>query len=177
MTTPIVKTAMESEEVSVIDALRLAFAADPAVRWVWPNPQKYLSHFSTFARAFGGKAFANKSAHYVGNYSGAALWLPPDVHPDVDQLIALLLSTGSDEAKKDGPEIFEKMSGYHPNDPHWYLPLLGVDPLHHGKGLHYCSMLYSFAIKITNMPISNHQTQGTFPYTNGMDLNCLAQSR
>jgi hypothetical protein len=98
MTTPIVKTATESEEVSVIDALKLAFAADPAVRWVWPNPQKYLSHFSTFVRAFGGKAFANRSAHYVGNYSGAALWLPPDVYPDVDQLIALLQSTGSDEA-------------------------------------------------------------------------------
>jgi ribosomal protein S18 acetylase RimI-like enzyme len=135
MTTPIVKTATESEEVSVIDALKLAFAADPAVRWVWPNPQKYLSHFSAFVRAFGGKAFANKSAHYVGNYSGAALWLPPDVYPDVDQLIALLQSTGSDEAKKDGPEIFEKMSGYHPNEPHWYLPLLGVDPFHHGKGM------------------------------------------
>ncbi len=42
---------------------------------------------------------------------------------------------GSDDAKKDGPEVFEKMSSYHPNEPHWYLPLLGVDPLHHGKGL------------------------------------------
>jgi ribosomal protein S18 acetylase RimI-like enzyme len=135
MTLPIVKTAIESDEASVIDALKLAFVADPATRWVWPDPQKYLSHFSSFARAFGGKAFAYESAHYVGNYSGAALWLPPNVHPDVDQLISLLQSTGSDEAKKDGPEVFEKMSSYHPNEPHWYLPLLGVDPLHHGKGL------------------------------------------
>ena len=30
MTVPNVKTAMESDEVGVIDALRLAFAADPA---------------------------------------------------------------------------------------------------------------------------------------------------
>jgi hypothetical protein len=55
MTEPLVKTAMESNEAGVIDALKLAFAADPAVRWVWPEPQKYLSHFSSFARAFGGK--------------------------------------------------------------------------------------------------------------------------
>jgi hypothetical protein len=34
MTTPIVKIAKESEEAAVIDALRLAFAADPATRWV-----------------------------------------------------------------------------------------------------------------------------------------------
>ena len=135
MTVSIVKTATESDESRVIDALKLAFAADPAVRWVWPDPHKYLSYFSSFARAFGGEAFANKSAHYVGNYSGVALWLPPNVQPDIDQLVALLQSSGSDEAKKDSPEIFEKMGGYHPNEPHWYLPLLGVDPLHHGKGL------------------------------------------
>src|SRR5215210_895493 len=135
MTTPIVKTAIEADEADVIDALKVAFVADPATRWVWPDPQKYLSNFSSFAKAFGGKAFAHKSAHYVGNYSVAALWLPPKVHPDVDVLIALLQSSGSDEAKSEGPEVFERMSGFHPNEPHWYLPLLGVDPLHHGKGL------------------------------------------
>jgi len=135
MTIPIVNTATESDEAGVIDALKLAFVADPATRWVWPEPQKYLSHFSSFALAFGGKAFAYGSAHYVENYSGAALWLPPNVHPDVEPLIALLQSSGSDEAKKDGPEVFEKMNSYHPNEPHWYLPLLGVDPLHHGKGI------------------------------------------
>jgi ribosomal protein S18 acetylase RimI-like enzyme len=135
MTIPIVKTAKESDEDGIIDVLKIAFVADPATRWVWPDPQKYLSHFSSFAKAFGGKAFAYESAHYVGNYSGAALWLPPNVYPDVDLLTALLQSSGSDESKKDGPEIFEKMSRYHPHEPHWYLPLLGVDPLHHGKGL------------------------------------------
>src|SRR5919106_1971233 len=135
MTLPIVKTAGESDEAAVIDALRLAFAADPATRWVWPEPQKYLSHFSSFVKAFGGKAFAYKSAHYIGNYSGVALWLPPNVHPDVEQLIALLQSTGSNDAKMYGPEIFKKMDSYHPKEPHWYLPLLGVDPLHYGKGL------------------------------------------
>jgi ribosomal protein S18 acetylase RimI-like enzyme len=135
MTTPIVKTATDSDKDGVFDALKLAFVADPATRWVWPDPHKYLSSFSSFAKAFGGKAFENGSAHYVGNYSGAALWLPPNVHPDVDTLIALLQGSGSDEAKRDGPEVFERMSSFHPNEPHWYLPLLGVDPLKHGKGL------------------------------------------
>lgn len=32
-------------------------------------------------------------------------------------------------------ELFKEMGGYHPNEPQWYLPLLGVDPLHHGKNL------------------------------------------
>lgn len=115
MTLPVVKTAVESDEAGVFDALKLAFAADPAVRWVWPDPQKYLSHFSSFAEAFGGKAFAYQSAHYVGNYCGAALWLPPNIHPDVEQLISLLQSSGSDQAKKDGLKVFKKMGSYHLN--------------------------------------------------------------
>jgi ribosomal protein S18 acetylase RimI-like enzyme len=144
MTLPIVKTAIESDEAGVIDALKLAFAADPVSRWVWPDPQKYLSHFSSFAMAFGGKAFAYGSAHYIGDYSGTALWLPPNVHPDEERLIALLQSTGSDDAKKYGPQIFEKMGTYHPKEPHWYLPLLGVDPFYHGNG--FGSALLQYAL-------------------------------
>jgi ribosomal protein S18 acetylase RimI-like enzyme len=135
LTKLIVKTAKESEESSIIDVLKLAFVADPALRWIWPKPEEYLSSFYRFAKDFGGKAFAHGSAHYVGNYSGAALWLPPNIYPDVDSLMDLFQSSGSNEAKMDGPAIFEKMSSFHPDEPHWYLPLLGVDPFHHGKGL------------------------------------------
>ena len=52
MTLPIVKTASMADEAGVIDALKLAFAVDPATRWAWPDPQKYLSHFSSFTKAF-----------------------------------------------------------------------------------------------------------------------------
>jgi ribosomal protein S18 acetylase RimI-like enzyme len=135
MTNFVIKTAIESEANAVIDALRLAFVADPATRWVWPDAQKYLLYFSSFARAFGGKAFSNKSAHYIGNYSGAALWLPPHVDPDVDALIRLFQETTTKEAQGIVPRVLEKMGGYHPQEPHWYLPLLGVDPLYHGTGL------------------------------------------
>ena len=135
MSTINVKIASETEQNVVIDALKLAFVADPATRWVWPDPQKYLLHFTKFAKAFGGKAFACKSAHYIGNYSGAALWLPPNVDPDVDTLLGMLQETTSEEAQGIVPQVFEKMGSYHPNEPHWYLPLLGVDPLYHGKGL------------------------------------------
>lgn len=155
------------------------FVADPATRWVWPNPQKYHSHFSSFAKAIGGKAFAYESSHYIGNYAGAALWRPPNAHPDVEQLTTLLLSIGSDDAMNDGPKVFEKMGSYHPKEPHWYFPLLGVDPLHQGKGLGSALLQHTLAvcdIKTISLPISNHQTRRTFHFTNGMDLDCLAQS-
>ncbi|WP_148686137.1 GNAT family N-acetyltransferase [Candidatus Nitrosocosmicus hydrocola] len=141
-----VKTATGYEQDAVIDALKLAFGADPATRWVWPDPREYILHFSKFARAFGGKAFVNNTAHYVGNYSGVALWLPPNTEPDVDTLLSLLRNTTTEEVQNTVPGVFEKMGSFHPNEPHWYLPLLGVDPLYHGKGLGSILMNYSTKI-------------------------------
>ena len=135
MIIPIIKTATTaSDEASIIDVLVRANWADPAARWVWPDSQQFLTHFPSFVRAFGGKAFAHGSAYYVDGYVGAALWLPPDVHPDENALIALLQRTVSDQIQKDVFAVFEQMGRYHPNEPHWYLPLMGVDPSQQSKG-------------------------------------------
>ena len=132
--TPTIKPATGSDEVSTVAVLTLAFSADPAVRWTWPDPGQYLQHFPGFVRAFGGSAFAHGGAFCVDGYAGAALWLPPGVHPDEDALISLLQRTGSAQVQQDGAALFEQMGRHHPAEPHWYLPFIGVDPLHQGKG-------------------------------------------
>jgi ribosomal protein S18 acetylase RimI-like enzyme len=134
MTTPIVKTVTASDEAPTIDVVVLAFSADPGARWTWPDPQQYLRHFSSFVKAFGGKAFTHRSAYYVDGYAGAALWLPPDVHPDENVLITLLQRTAPEQIQKEIFAVFEQMGRYHPSQPHWYLPLIGVDPFQQGKG-------------------------------------------
>jgi ribosomal protein S18 acetylase RimI-like enzyme len=134
MATPIIKTATASDEEYVIDVLVQANLADPAARWVWPDSQQFLLQFPNFVRAFGGKAFEHGSAYYVDGYVGAALWLPPDVHPDEEALIALVKQTVSEDIQKDFFTVFEQMGGYHPSEPHWYLPLMGVEPSQQGKG-------------------------------------------
>ena len=126
MTTPIIRIATAFDEAPAIDVVVLAFSADPAARWTWPDPQQYLTHFPPLVEAFGGKAFAHGSAYYVDGYAGAALWLPPGVQPDEDAL--------SEQKLKDVFAAFEQMGRYHPSEPHWYLPLFGVDPFHQGKG-------------------------------------------
>jgi ribosomal protein S18 acetylase RimI-like enzyme len=135
MITPIIKTAATaSYEASIIDVLVRANWEDPAARWVWPDSQQFLTHFPSFVRALGGKAFAHGSAHYVDGYTGAALWLPPDVHPDENALIALLERTVSEQIQKDFFPVLEQMGRFHPSEPHWYLPFVGVDPSQQGKG-------------------------------------------
>ena len=134
MTIPKVETATASDEPSIVDVIVLAFSADPAARWTWSEPDQYISHFPDFVRAFGGKAFASASAYYVDNCAGAALWLPPDIHPDEEMLTDLIKRTASEHCQSEAFAVFEQMGRYHPNEPHWYLPLIGVDPSQQGKG-------------------------------------------
>ncbi len=30
--------------------------------------------------------------------------------------------------------VFEQMGRHHPREPHWFLPLIGVDPMYQGQG-------------------------------------------
>ena len=43
----------------------------------------------------------------------------------------------------DGPEIMRQMAFHHPQKPHWYLPLLGVDPGDRGAGLGSALLRYA----------------------------------
>ena len=161
MVRPIIMTATTaSDEASIIDVLVRANWEDPAARWVWPDSQQFLMHFPSFVRAFGGKAFAHGSAYYVDGYVGAALWLPPDVHPDENALIALLQQTVSEQIQKDFFPVLEQMGRYHPSEPHWYLPLMGVDPSQQGKGfgsalLHHTLMQFDRDNKLAYLESSN----------------------
>lgn len=131
------------EEDRAIATLVLAFAADPATRWTWPESRQYLAAMPTFVRAFGGNAFEHDGAHCTPDYTGVALWLPPGVHADVERIGELMESTASPSAREAGSAIFEQMATYHPQEPHWYLPLIGVDPAHQGKGHGDALMAYA----------------------------------
>ncbi len=144
MTKVTIKIANTSDEAPVIDVVVLAFSADPTARWLYPDPHQYLTHFPPFVRAFGGKAFVQGSAYYVDGYAGAALWLPPEVHFNEEELISLLQRTVAQREQADAFAVFEQMGHFHPSEPHWYLPLIGVDPTQQGKG--YGSALMQHAL-------------------------------
>jgi len=129
-----IRTMPAGAEASAIDTIVLAFAADPVTRWCFPDPHGYLASMPIFTRAFGGAAFLHGSAHCTEDYAGAALWLPPDVHVDGEAVGDVLERTASESIRGDLFAIFEEMEQYHPAEPHWYLPLIGVDPAYQRRG-------------------------------------------
>jgi len=138
-------TAITAQEIDqAVAVVCLAFSSDPAARWTYPDPDAYLRYFPRVVRAFGGKAFEHGTGHQVGGFRGAALWLPAGVHPDQEALGAIMQESLAPDRLEEVSSVFERMGGYHPAEPHWYLPMIGVDPAHQGRG--YGSALLRHAL-------------------------------
>ncbi len=144
-----VQTAGLEDQSRVISALVLAFSADPANRWMYPAPETFLRYFPDFARALGGRAFECGTAHVIGEVQATALWLPPGVQPDGEALADLFHRSLPEHARSDLFALFEQMARYHPDEPHWYLPLIGVDPAHQRRG--YGSALLEYALRVCDV--------------------------
>lgn len=123
----------------------LAFSTDPAARWSWTRPDVFLHNMPLASRAFAGNCFALGTAYEIGNFSGVALWLPPGESSDGETLGSLIERTAPAENLADLSKVFEQMATFHPHEPHWYLPLIGVDPSRQGEGLGDKLMVHALA--------------------------------
>jgi ribosomal protein S18 acetylase RimI-like enzyme len=132
--TPTVGTTESSQAEQAVAVIVLAFSTDPAARWSYPDPDRYLTHFPAIVQAFGGRAFAHGGARHVEGFAGAALWLPPGIRPDEERLASILRRSVAGERQEAVFAVFEQMGRYHPPQPHWYLPLIGIDPVHQRRG-------------------------------------------
>ena len=134
MPAPTVKTATLAESETVLSLLTLAFSNDPIERWLYPEPDQYLRHFPRLLRSFGGKAFAHGTAYLLDNQAGATVWLPPGIHLDEAEFMTVIRETVSAAAVSDLLDLFTALESVAPAIPHWYLALIGVDPVRQGNG-------------------------------------------
>ena len=145
MVTLDVRVANDQDQQAVIGVITLAFATDPMARWAFPDPATYLAVMPQIAAAFGGNGFPHGAAHLIDGGMGAAMWLPPGVTPDDDRLAALTDAHVRKERLPDMVQIVDQMDRYHPAGPCWYLPLIGVDPAHQGRGCGSALLKYALA--------------------------------
>lgn len=134
MTAQFMKTAGLRESGHCLAVLVRAFRNDPVVRWMYPDPVQYEEYFPGLVKAFGGKAFEHDTAHYARRFVATALWLPPDILPDEEALVAQIEASIPARNRAAVFAVFEQMDAWHPREPNWHLPLIGTDPRHQGKG-------------------------------------------
>lgn len=123
------------ERHPVMDTLSLAFSSDPAVRYMFPTADGFLRNFNRLATAMAGSALAAGTAWVAGDGAAAALWLAPGVEGDGEAIGALVGETAPPERLEVLARLGEEMGRFHPEEPHWYLSMIGVDPSRQGQGL------------------------------------------
>lgn len=156
-----VKICQESDRDKAIATMELAFSGDPAVRWLYPEAHQFITNFPSFAQAFAGKAFRNGTAYYIGEFAGSALWLPPGVYPDEEAFSEVITRSASGQKLDEAMAILEQMGSYHPSEPHWYLPMIGVEPAQQGKGYGTALLQHTLAICDRNREIAYLESSNT----------------
>jgi GNAT superfamily N-acetyltransferase len=130
-----VRTATQADRESVLDTLVLSFVADPCARYTWPKPQVYMVAWRAFVMGLGGRGLDQGAAFVTADGSAAALWLPPGVESDGDATGAVIKQSVAEDRRAVLGQVMEQMAQFHPQEPHWYLALMGADPSRQGQGL------------------------------------------
>jgi len=112
-----------------------AFEADPFARTLYPVEEEYEAHFPCLAEAAGGRAF---DAGFVDTYPaglGAAVWLPPGIEPDAEEIEAHLAATVPAPRRAALAAGLRAQGALRPRTPRWTLAWIGVRPPAHGAGI------------------------------------------
>jgi ribosomal protein S18 acetylase RimI-like enzyme len=140
-----IRNARSTEIPRVVSTIVAAFITDPVARFAWLSPHDHLRAMPRATREFARGSFEHGTAYVSADHCGAALWFPPGVHPNAESLERVFRETAKAEHLDDLLRTFEKMGQCHPDEPHWYLPMVGVEPNAQGKGLGGALMRHAVA--------------------------------
>ena len=138
-----IKSATAAEKKIVIDTITLAFSSDPIMRWIYPDARSFIETGPNLFDAMAGNSLLTDSCFISPGCTGVAMWLGPGVKPD-ESLLAPITKKIRPEIMEDLMGLLDEVETYHPKDDNlWFLPLIGVDPAHRGKGLGSALMEYA----------------------------------
>jgi len=145
-TSPKIRPATWDDEQKIGALMALAFANDPFVRWLLPDPDIYIQNSYRHVGRSSGASFDAGTAYIIGDNAGASVWLPPNHKISRDHETANQKPADLPVFPDEFEKLIEKSASYCPKTPHWYLSFIVVDPARRGLG--YGSSLMEHGLKI-----------------------------
>lgn len=132
-----VRPGAKNEDRILSDVLARSFWDDPVMSWILPEQHSRYQRMRMFFRAELASTRSRGEVLTTEDYSGAALWLPPKqwrlpisgMAKEAPRLV-LSIRTRLIAALK----LNDLMEKEHPKEPHWYLAVIGTDPVRQGVG-------------------------------------------
>ena len=131
------RLATEADVARIAPALAAAFAGDPPMRHLVPEPGRRARLERYFAAVLPAIYLPRGEVWMSEEPVGAAVWVAPGrwpVEPGATRaVLATLLRTFGRRPLRAAAGVRAIERG-HPTEPHWYLDYIGVEPAGHGRG-------------------------------------------
>ncbi len=128
---------LRSRTEATAGTLARAFADDPVMNWIFADPETRFENITTFMRIACERSISVGHAYEVLGGGGAALWCPPEVRFFTDEMgltFYEMLQAISDDHAQLVLAGLKPMGESHPDEPHFYLADVGVEPGAQGNG-------------------------------------------
>jgi GNAT superfamily N-acetyltransferase len=136
--TPTVERAVDSDRKALAEILARAFRDDPVWNWLFPDDRGRDRRAALVFRAYLYDSLKRGEVLTTPDRVAAALWKPPGKWKLSNGSI---LRTLPDLLRAFGRrlpaslEVERKVEAQHPDEPHWYLAVIGTDPVAQGRGV------------------------------------------
>lgn len=137
--TPGIRRLAPTEVEPILSVMARAFDADPIVNFVVKQDRRRPARVSSFLRLVLGQCLPHGEIYVTDELEGGAFWIPPGKYdtslrgqlrliPNLIRAAGLLRLLATIAA-------LEAVEKEHPSEPHFYLPMIGIDPPYQGRGL------------------------------------------
>ena len=133
MDSPTIIRAAETNKEQVKGVLKLGFANDALLRWVFPDAKAFLESFDHWMEEYSKISFKHDICFTEASFAGASIWHPPGVAFD-ESLLEPTFGNIPEANLGAVAHFFEQFETYHPEDA-WYLAFIAVDPAKQGQGI------------------------------------------
>ena len=134
-----VRTVAPVDAPAVAEAMARAFYDDPVVAHCLPDPARRMRRLERGFELFLRRTYLRHDKTFTTDgLGGGALWLPPGEWKlggleTLRLLPAMARCYGGDLPRV--LRVFDFLEKRHPEEPHWYLGFLGVEPDLQGRGI------------------------------------------
>ncbi len=137
-----VRKATVEDRQGVVETLSSAFSGDALVRFLFPADETWANRAALFFGHYFDVRMAGGEVFVCGDdgVAGASLWNPPGGNRLGDEFVeehwqrTVVRAVDRDEVAR--YEAFKKvLEAMTPEEPHWYLGLLGTDPARQRTGV------------------------------------------